>query len=211
MSPLVTLLGIITAVAFAVAPEMTQIDPTVARYVMLAGVAAAAAGRALDPRKLRRGISRRGSFARRKTLKVVAVIALVGALASAVACDEPQLRAGASVTAQAAREARTEINASLRDGTLTQTEADTINPVINRLEKSAQSISEKLVGYDQLDAAGRRTLLASFIDEATVIATDFDALHIKSEKTKRKIGKVVANVRRGAAAFRVVQAAIPQR
>ncbi len=66
MSPLITLLGVITAIAFAVAPELMAINPEVARYAMLIGVVGAAIGRALKPSDLRRGIPRRGSFAGRK-------------------------------------------------------------------------------------------------------------------------------------------------
>jgi hypothetical protein len=67
MSRLVTLLGVICALAFAVAPELTAIDPQLSRYVMLTGVAAAALGRALVTRKP--SFPRRGMFATRKTPK----------------------------------------------------------------------------------------------------------------------------------------------
>lgn len=46
-SRLVTILGIITAVVFAVAPDLAQINPSVSRYAMLIGVACAAVGREL--------------------------------------------------------------------------------------------------------------------------------------------------------------------
>ncbi len=64
MSPLVTILGVITAIAFAIAPDLVSVNPALARYAMLIGVAAAAAGGALRPSALRRGIPRRGAFAR---------------------------------------------------------------------------------------------------------------------------------------------------
>jgi hypothetical protein len=78
VSRIITALGVITALAFAVAPDLAQINSNLARYMMLVGVAAAAAGRALDPRalkaldprRLRRGLPRRGAFASRVRSKL---------------------------------------------------------------------------------------------------------------------------------------------
>jgi putative effector of murein hydrolase len=59
-SQFIKLLCVFTAIAIAIAPDLTQINPMVARYVVLAGLAAAAARRALRTRRHRRTRSRKG-------------------------------------------------------------------------------------------------------------------------------------------------------
>lgn len=207
MRQLITALGVITAVAFAIAPELMEINALAARLVMLVGVAAAAAGPAVSPKAIRRGIPRRGSFTARRTLKGLAFVAVFGLLFSA--CGEKALRAGARALGQAAREGRAEVNNLVREGLITEAEAESVRPIVERLEKSSQSADQRLIGFDQLDSAGKLTLVSGLIDCGAEIATDFEALKIKNEKARQRINKIVGHVRRANAAFRIVQAAIP--
>lgn len=90
MSRLVTILGVIAAVAAAVFGLVSVLHPQAAIYVMLVGTAAAAAGKELlDPKalrqfgltSLRRGLPARGSFTRRRKLKAaVGAFVLFGLL-----------------------------------------------------------------------------------------------------------------------------------
>lgn len=126
------------------------------------------------------------------------------------ACSESQLRAGANATATAARVARGEIDDSHRAGELDDAEVASVSPAIDRLEKSAQSIEQRLAGYDRMTKAEKRQLVSGLVDEGTSIAADFDALHVKNPRAQARITKIVGYVRRGNEIFQIVLAALPQ-
>lgn len=48
------ILGLVAAIAVAVSPDLTKTNPSIARYVMLVGLATAAVHRVLSRRRARR-------------------------------------------------------------------------------------------------------------------------------------------------------------
>lgn len=201
LAGLVACFGLIAArLGFEVEPD------TLVAIAGLALVVLGAVGgdnHAAKPKRVKR--------AKGAVVKTLLVMALCTGALSTVACGGDDLRAGASAVAQGAREFRKEVEFSLRTGEITAEEADALYPVIDRVEKSAQSTSERLAGFEALDASGKRLLLSGFIDEGTEIAADFDALHIKNEKARKRIVRAVGHVRRANAAFRIVLAATESR
>lgn len=149
---------------------------------------------------------------RPRTILAAAALAaiLFGTMANK-GCSESQLRAAARATAKSAEIARSEIDDSHGAGELSDAEVASIDPILGRLEKTANGIDQRLVGYDQLDAAGKRDLISGIVDEGAAIATDFEALHVKNPRAQARMAKIVRNVRRGNEIFQVVLAALPQR
>jgi hypothetical protein len=213
MSRLVTFLGVITAVAFAVAPELTQIDPHLARYVMLAGVAAAAAGKELDPRVLRQGLPVRGLFASRKTLKAVAVVALVGLLGMTAACSSSSVRGVAAGLSAGADGLRGEIADAVSAGEITQTEADALTPVIDELKSDADAVVVEAAGWDSMTRGERLAVAGDAIERigGTLQKLSDRGIGIKSARGRARLDKYIREGRRAVAILRVIEAAIPRK
>lgn len=211
MSRLVTLLGVICAVAFAVAPELTQIDPKLSRYVMLAGVAAAALGRALvNPSP---SFPRRGLFASRKTLKLLLIVGLAGAITFTQACRSETVRGVSAVVAVGAGVLRDEISAGQRAGDYTQSEADFINPVIDEVERAAGDIASRAEGWDSMTKSERRALALEAVEKigSAIERLSDRGVGVKSERGRARLEQYLRRARLAVGTLRAIEAAIPRK
>jgi hypothetical protein len=212
MHKAVTILGVICAFAFAVAPELTQIDPKLSRYVMLAGVAAAALGRALvNPSAPT--FPRRGMFASRRTMKIFLAVGLAGLLFTAQACKSESVRgvsAGISVGAGVLRD---EISAGVRAGDYTQAEADSINPVVDELESAAGDISIRAEAWDSMTTSERRALALEAVEKigGAVQRLSDRGVGVKSERSRARLEKYLRRARFAVGTLRAIEAAQPRR
>jgi hypothetical protein len=218
-STLVTILGVVTAVAFAAAPELTQIDPRVARIVMLVAVAAAAAGKQLrvsDVRELRGilgGFPKRGMYAPRKTLKLLAVVGLAGALALSPACKVETVRGVSAGIAAGAGVLRGEVEAGVRAGDFSQAEADFLNPVIDEVEAGASDVSTRAEGWTRMTKSERSALALEAVEKIgnAVQRLSDHGVGVKSERGRRRLDKYLSKARLAVGALRVIAAAIPRK
>ncbi|MCA1615035.1 MAG: hypothetical protein LC795_15565 [Acidobacteria bacterium] len=219
MSKLVTALGVLTAVAFAVAPEMVEISHTFARYVMLVGLAAAAAGRELRPADVRQVRSllgtfpKRGMFAPRKTLKLLLAVGLAGALLSSSACKSETVRGVSAGIAAGATVMRGEVEAGVSAGDITQDEADFINPVIDEIERASADIAVRAEGWDSMTKPERRALALEAVEKIgnSVQRLSDRGVGVKSERGRARLDKYLRQARRAVGLLRVVEAAIPRK
>jgi hypothetical protein len=216
MSRIVTILGVIYAVALAISPDLVAINPTLARYAMLLGLAAAAAGKALtaqdvrDVRGLLGNLPKRGMYASRKALKLIAVIVLSVALLAASACGG-SLRGTARGIEVGAQEIQREIKALVQDGDITPDDGVKVISIAEAVEGSAHALSLSAVNFKALTPSERRALILQFIGEIEVQAGRLDGLAFKSEKARKKLANARRTVRLGISALRVIEASIPQK
>lgn len=209
MSRLITVLGVVYALCVAVAPDLMQVNPGAARYAMLAGVAAAAVGKALDPRKLKEGLPRRGSFASRKTLKAVAVVALLGALGVTAACSSSTVRGVAAGLSAGADALRGEIADAVAAGDITQPEADTLTPVIDELKSDADAVAVRAAGWQSMTRTEQLAVVNDAIEQigGTLQKLSDKGIGIKSARGRARLDKYLHEGRRAVAILRVIEAA----
>ncbi|MET0646987.1 MAG: hypothetical protein ABW208_10230 [Pyrinomonadaceae bacterium] len=223
MSRLITVLGVITAVAFAVAPDLAAVNSTAARYAMLLGLAAAAAGKALGAqdvreagarlRGLRSRFPRRGMYTSRKTLKLFAVVGLSGLLIFNQACKSETVRGVSAGVAVGAGVLRDEVAAGVRAGDYTQAEADFLNPVIDEIESAAVGGRVRAAGGDAHTKAERRSLAFDAVEQVggSIQRLSDHGLGVKSESGRRRLDSFLRRGRLAIGSLRAIEAALPRK
>lgn len=197
MPRFITILGVVTSVAFIVAPELTEIDPTLSRYLIIVGVVAAAIGRALvgddDPRF-------------RRALALLIIPALV---VSQVGCDQTKtLKSVADEVAALLESADTLIVARRDAGAVTPDEADALRAKFRGLASGFRALNVEVQRIEQLDADSALRLLPAAEDFVRVL--DAENVINLSNLTERKrfaeahavlrilAGRIVAHLRKKA-------------
>jgi hypothetical protein len=209
MSRLITALGVICAVCFAVAPELGSIDPKLSRYFMLVGVGAAALGKALVSPSRMPSFPRRGMFASRRTLKSLVAVGVAGLLAISAACKSETVRGVSAGIAAGAGVFRTEVEAGVASGDITADEADFLNPLIDEVESAASDIAARADGWDSMTARERRALALDAVEKigGAVQRLSARGVGVKSERGRARINKYMGHARRAVGVLRVVEAA----
>jgi MFS superfamily sulfate permease-like transporter len=192
MSTIVTILGVITAVASAMASELSVINPRAGLYVMLLGVGAAAAGKALDPRALRRGIPRRGSFTRKRVKRFVLALCVLTLVTSQTACAD----VGEKVVRYADKGERAVTrlhNTQLLDAE----DADLLKPLIADVRSAGVELAsvEQAVKTSKEDAATKReqVRVASQAVAASLRKLERDGvLRVKNAEARRHLQRALA-------------------
>lgn len=212
MSRLVTALGVITAVAFAVAPELVEINALAARIIMLVGVGAAAAGKELRPsdvRSLRGRFPRRGMFASRKTLKLFLVVSLAGALVTSAACKAETVRGVSAAVAAGSIVMRDEV----AGGDFTAEEVAFLHPVIDEVERASADIAARAEGWDSMTKGERRALALEAVEKIGNAVERLSArgVGVKSERGRARLDKYLRRARQAVGLLRVIEAAQPRR
>lgn len=220
MSRLVTLLGVVYAVALAVSPDLVAINPTVARYAMLVGLAAAAAGKALTAQDVREargllgGFPRRGMYAARsKTLKTFALLALIGLLASSAACKAESVRSVSAGVAVGAGILRDEVAAGLSAGDYTADEAALLNPIIDETKRAASDVRDHAAGWDAMTKPERHALALEAVEKIgnAVGRLSASGVGVKSARGRARLEQYLRKARLAVGALRVIEAALPRK
>ncbi|HEY0171160.1 MAG TPA: hypothetical protein VGB98_09055 [Pyrinomonadaceae bacterium] len=215
MSKLITILGVIYAVTLAISPDLVAINPTAARYAMLLGLAAAAAGKALTAQDVREvrgllgGFPKRGMYASRKTLKLFIAVGLAGLLFSSAACKAETVRGVSAGVAVGAGVLRGEVAAGVRAGDFTADEAAFLNPVIDETERASADIAVRAEGWDSMTTRERRALALEAVEKIgnSVERLSDRGVGVKSERGRRRLDKYLSKARLAVGALRVIGAA----
>lgn len=153
---------------------------------------------------------------------ILTLLALTSALILTTACPRnrdgtpavtgTQIKSGARVVQTAAEEFGKELSAEVRDGTLSAEANDAVQPVLGEVVALSGRLADDRRDFDQLTTAARRQLLTDYIAElndSAVRLNEAGALHLKSEKARKRFDEVTDNIRRGLSLARVVLAALP--
>jgi hypothetical protein len=146
----------------------------------------------------------------RKCFLAMMVFAVVALSLNAKCNSDADIKAGARVSAQAAREFVKEVDSEVQSGDLDSATAESVKPAMNEIAAAADKVAEDQRDFNTLTSADKRHIVEDYLSYVTSRADGVEAaLHIKSGQRKAKLEKIFGDIRHGISIAHIVESALP--